>query len=511
MLTEKQSELLRFIHARLQKTGVPPSFDEMKDALDLKSKSGIHRLIMALEERGFIRRLPNRARALEVLRLPEQAAADAVRPKVLTLLNRIWETGAYTVHLCMQDGLWDAPKRDRGRWVGDLDVEGRVLLTAFGDATLLEDTLRRLAEETPAGAHVNGIPSYTALWITSLQTLYQHTGDKAFVESQKPALLRFLARMDEDFGPDNLLKPSKSWGFVDWAPGMYGQTEATRMGTALQFLRGFRAGVELLEALVDASDISRFDLRSKALQRAAAGFLDPATSIMGTSWQLNSLAVLTRRDEDRTTRRDDPVWREVLSHVKQDSPADPAISPYFGAYLLDAMRSLGRVREGIDWVRTYWGGMLAEGATSFWESYDLRWPKGANFALSLQADGTSGYFVSLAHGWSAGPTAWLTENVLGVSGADGYRSVSILPQLSGLAYVRGTVPTPHGPIVVNATPGRVEFDLPAGVQSAYVLTQIVSPERALAYIDGKLMHCTCSGDARGGLVTTPGHHVLELQ
>jgi repressor LexA len=81
MLTEKQSELLRFIHARLQRTGVPPSFDEMKDALDLKSKSGIHRLIMALEERGFIRRLPNRARALEVLRLPEQAADGAKAPR----------------------------------------------------------------------------------------------------------------------------------------------------------------------------------------------------------------------------------------------------------------------------------------------------------------------------------------------------------------------------------------------------------------------------------------------
>lgn len=74
MLTKKQSELLRFINERLKETGVPPSFDEMKDALDLRSKSGIHRLIMALEERGFIRRLPNRARALEVLRLPESAS-----------------------------------------------------------------------------------------------------------------------------------------------------------------------------------------------------------------------------------------------------------------------------------------------------------------------------------------------------------------------------------------------------------------------------------------------------
>ncbi len=79
MLTEKQSELLRFIHTRLQSNGVPPSFDEMKVALDLKSKSGIHRLIMALEERGFIRRLPNRARALEVLRLPEQTALKEPR------------------------------------------------------------------------------------------------------------------------------------------------------------------------------------------------------------------------------------------------------------------------------------------------------------------------------------------------------------------------------------------------------------------------------------------------
>jgi len=71
MLTRKQFELLRFINERLKESGVPPSFDEMKDALDLRSKSGIHRLITALEERGFIRRLPNRARAIEVIKLPD--------------------------------------------------------------------------------------------------------------------------------------------------------------------------------------------------------------------------------------------------------------------------------------------------------------------------------------------------------------------------------------------------------------------------------------------------------
>jgi repressor LexA len=78
MLTRKQHELLLFIHERLRESGIPPSFDEMKDALDLASKSGIHRLITALEERGFIRRLPNRARALEVIKLPDSLSQSPV-------------------------------------------------------------------------------------------------------------------------------------------------------------------------------------------------------------------------------------------------------------------------------------------------------------------------------------------------------------------------------------------------------------------------------------------------
>jgi repressor LexA len=81
MLTSKQHELLRFIHERLESSGISPSFEEMKDALDLKSKSGVHRLIGALEERGFIRRLANRARALEVLKVPEGGGSRAVGGK----------------------------------------------------------------------------------------------------------------------------------------------------------------------------------------------------------------------------------------------------------------------------------------------------------------------------------------------------------------------------------------------------------------------------------------------
>ncbi|MBL3569091.1 transcriptional repressor LexA [Rhodovulum sp. BSW8] len=83
MLTRKQLDLLEFIHKRMQRDGVPPSFDEMKEALDLRSKSGIHRLITALEERGFIRRLAHRARAIEIVKLPEALEARGFRPVVI--------------------------------------------------------------------------------------------------------------------------------------------------------------------------------------------------------------------------------------------------------------------------------------------------------------------------------------------------------------------------------------------------------------------------------------------
>jgi alpha-L-rhamnosidase len=448
---------------------------------------------------------------IQFLRGPAQSALKSIRlegiyypvPHTGTfessdpLLNRIWETGAYTAHLCMQDGLWDAPKRDRGRWVGDIDVEGRVLETAFGDPTLIEDTLRRLAESTPSTAHVNGISSYTALWLTSLQTLYQHTGDVAFVRSQHAAILQLLARLDRDLGPDNLLLPNaKGWNFVDWSPGLYAQTPNARIGTELQYLRGDLAGVYLLQTLGDGQAASKYTTRAFALKAALQKLFDPATQTLGPTWQLNTLAVLTHLPATEN------IWPTVLAHLKQDAPTDQVISPYFGTYLLDAFSELGHQAEALAWIRAYWGGMIAQGATSFWESYDLRWPKGPNFALSLQADGTSGFFVSLAHGWSSGPTAWLTENILGVTPlTPGYDTVAA-PHLLGLTFARGSVPTPHGPISISIDANQgILLDLPRGVTSAAV-TPIPHPGTTL-YLDGTPIQ----GDTIQ--ITHPGHHTLQ--
>ncbi len=207
------------------------------------------------------------------------------------LLNRIWEVGAYTAHLCMQDGIWDAAKRDRGRWAGDLDVEGRVISTVFGDRPLTEETLRGLVP--PRGTHVNGIPSYSALWITSLDNLYQHSGDKTFLVSQRQALLDILAAMDASLNADGLFENAKhQWLFVDWAPGLYAYTQESRTGTQFQYIRGYRAAATLLRAMDDDANAKRYDAQATRTLNAIHTLRDANEVTYGNTWQLNALAAL---------------------------------------------------------------------------------------------------------------------------------------------------------------------------------------------------------------------------
>src|SRR6201989_569695 len=128
MLTRKQHELLMFIHERIKETGVSPSFDEMKEALDLASKSGIHRLITALEERGFLHRLPHRARALEVVKLPQQATTTAPPQRGQAFRPQLTEREKQTA-----PGLTGArmsPAND----VRDLAVPGRIAAGTLSEA-----------------------------------------------------------------------------------------------------------------------------------------------------------------------------------------------------------------------------------------------------------------------------------------------------------------------------------------------------------------------------------------
>jgi repressor LexA len=163
MLTRKQYELLMFIHERVRETGIPPSFDEMKDALDLKSKSGIHRLITALEERGFLRRMEKRARALEVLKLPDNMA-ETLRPATTRSQAQRSATGRHgRPDIRMADARSSAPRRgygDGGETAVNVPLVGRI---AAGTPI---EALQNKMSDVPVPGGMLGRGSHYALEVT---------------------------------------------------------------------------------------------------------------------------------------------------------------------------------------------------------------------------------------------------------------------------------------------------------------------------------------------------------
>jgi alpha-L-rhamnosidase len=384
------------------------------------------------------------------------------------LLNRIWETGVYTSHLCMQDDIWDAPKRDRGRWMGDTDVSGRVIDAVFADHFLVEDTLTRLIGPVPIKGHVNGIPGYSSYWLTELADYLRHEGQTEYVASMHDRIVQLLAFMDQDFdGQNRYINHSKQWLYVDWANDLNGDTPETHKATALEYVRAYRDGAWLLRQIGDTKNAEHWEQRAKEIAQASqqTGWSDGS---FGPRWQTNAMAVLAGvANPDQYAS----IWSNVLANVNKPTYRPDIVSPYYGSYVLDAMAEINHRDAALAWIRTYWGGMIAEGATSFWEAYDPSWPKDDPH-VNLQADNTSGYQTSLAHGWASGPSYWLMEQVLGIqpTGA-GFAQTTIRPDLVDLTWARGAEPTPHGLLKVDLSHTHAEhslhlvIDLPAGIEA----------------------------------------------
>jgi hypothetical protein len=427
-------------------------------------------------------------------------------------LNHIWEVGAYTAHLCMQDSIWDAPKRDRGRWMGDLDVSGRVIETAFDDRFLMEDTIRRL-NDFPTGAQkdVNGIPGYSAMWVMGLADYYRHSGAKDFLLAEKAALIALLARMRNDLDADGLFSAKGgAWPFVDWSRDLVGPTAEAIRGTDLEYYRAFAEGAYLLRETGSTAEAEMSEQTAARMRETASKHLvDPATGTFGDRWQINAMAIYSGL---ATEQQKKAIRERIFSRIDVGNLPDDDVSPYYGSYVLDAMAQVGDRAGALTFMREWWGGMLNEGATSFWEGYDPRWPK-ENFHANLKADGAQGYFVSLAHGWSAGPTAWLTEQLLGIQPlAAGFDKLLLRPDLPGLTYIRGTEATPHGIIRVDARRDSgltVTFDLPSGIEAMVSLP--VSSVNANVTVDGVPMDSSFAEEQTRRVFTLShgGHYVLH--
>lgn len=428
------------------------------------------------------------------------------------MLNRIWEVGAYTTHLCMQDGVWDASKRDRGRWMGDTDIIGRVVADVFDDRYLMEDTLDRLLGPAPVKQHVNGIPGYSAFWFTGVTDYYRHTGAKEFLAREHDRMLQLLSFVDTEFDASGIYaNTSKVWLYVDWSPDLNGDTPETRRATTLEYYRAYHEAAWLLHELGDETNSIKYAARAATIRETANKLLvDPTTGTYGDRWQTNAAAVFGGVADPSQYPK---IWDHVFStvgHVKYNAYI---ISPYYNYYVIGAMARTGHRREALDWIRQYWGGMLTEGATSFWEGYDPSWYK-EDFHSSLQADNRSGYFVSLAHGWSTGPTAWMMEELLGIqpTGA-GFSTIDIRPDLAGLDWVKGSEPTPRGLVSVEAhrlgDNTSIQLDLPART-TARVSVPVISAT-AKVLVNGRPFSSESSENNTRAIVTlsTAGHYELR--
>jgi hypothetical protein len=430
------------------------------------------------------------------------------------LLTKIWYTGAYTSHLCMQEDIWDAPKRDRARWVGDLHVSGEVIEDAFLDKFLMEQTMTRLRNDAQGGKpdtelpndHVNNIPGYSAAWIGVLDEIYLHTGDIAYIRSQHNLLIGELEYMRQDLDANNLFANTHGkWPFVDWSPDFNGDSPQARAATQMFYVYAFKTASYLLREIGDSENADKYAQVARDMTAAAQrSLLSTDTNTFGLRRQENAMAIYSGV---ATPEQDVAIYKSVLN-LSSDSWNTMA-SPYYNNYVIYAMSQIGHTDDAVKFIRSYWGGMIAEGATTFWEAYDLSWPKD-DFHSHLQADNGTGYFVSLCHGWSSGCTAFLTDRVLGVrSTGGGFKTAMIAPDLGDLKWAVGDVPTPNGKIHVRVdkidSAEIIALALPAKIAAT------IAGKGTKITINGKAAHVAQAGDKAFVTVSSPGNYRIVVR
>lgn len=376
-------------------------------------------------------------------------------------LNDIWQTGAYTTHLCMQDCIWDGIKRDRLVWMGDMHPEAIVAAMVFGKADVLEASLDLMRDSTPMPAHMNGIGSYSLWWIITHRDWFKLHGSKEYLEAQRDYMKKLLRLvMDTMCGKDGVeCMPGRR--FLDWPSN--DDKGALHAGLQALLVIALDAGSEV------CNELGEKELASECSK--TANLMRTKESSTVKSKQVSALQVLAGM------RKADDINKLVLSQ-------DPfrGISTFYGYYVLQARAAAGDYQGAIDLISKYWGGMLDLGATSFWEHFELDWMENAGRIDEIPEAGKrdvhkdcgaycfTGLRHSFCHGWASGPTAWLSEHVLGIKILKpGASEVKIEPHLGNLEWASGRFPTPYGNIEVKHTrkaDGSIQSEVkaPAGVK-----------------------------------------------
>ena len=430
------------------------------------------------------------------------------------LLTKIWYTGAYTAHLCMQEQIWDAPKRDRLMWMGDLQVSGQVINNVFLDRPLMELTMRDLRAQAqgvrPPTAlpisyinptHFGSIPGYSNAWFCGLADFYRHTGAIGYIRSQHQLMLSMLKYIKQGFNRKNIfVNKNHGWCFVDWAYHLgMGNAPQAIIATDLDTCWAVRRAVFLLNAIGDTANAQKYARWDRQITLAARKNLaDPKTHTFTNLRQVNAMAVISHVADARQRAA---IYARILG---PDCPSwQQTVTPYYNNFVMFSLARLGHFNQALNFIRFFWGGMIRRGATTFWEEYNPAWPI-KDFHKAAH------YNTSLCHGWSAGVTSWLTECVLGVQPrTGGFARVSIVPHLGGLKWASGRVPTPRGNIVLHvdrtrSTTESLTLTLPPGVGA------LVGVVGRSVTVNGTVVRPVRRGDRRCYITLSNGgrYHIL---
>ncbi|MFP5080526.1 alpha-L-rhamnosidase [Pedobacter sp. JCM 36344] len=370
-----------------------------------------------------------------------------------TLLNKIWQTGAYTVHLNMQDYLWDGVKRDRLVWVGDMHPEVTTINAVFGYNEVVAKSLDLSRDITPLPQWMNGISAYSMWWIIIHRDLYKNNGNLAYLKEQKDYMVKLLDLLVTKIGDDNT--ENLEGKFLDWPSSE--NKPAIHAGLQALMVMSLNAGAEMCVVLKEDAAAAKY---RAAVERLKKNIPDINGSKQAAA--LYSLAGL--------------MSNESANKVLLDGRAKN-FSTFYGYYMLQAMAKGGNYQQAMDVIRTYWGAMLKLGATTFWEDFNMDWLPNAAGIDQLVPAGMKdihgdfgaycyiGFRHSLAHGWASGPTPWLTEHVLGISVVEaGGKAIRVVPHLGDLKFAEGAFPTKYGIVRVKHTKlanGKVQSDITA--------------------------------------------------
>lgn len=354
-------------------------------------------------------------------------------------LNDIWMTGAYTVHLNMQEYIWDGIKRDRLIWLGDMHPETSTISYVFGEDESVYSSLDLAVKQYPLPNYFNGMSAYSMWYLIMQYDWYMHFGNIDFVRKHGDYIKGLVDLVDTKVdaeGNDEL----GGGRFLDWpsSPNEKGVHS------------GYRALI--VWAMNDAAKLCR---------------------ILGDEPQAKKAEAIVARLNKKIMPSNNLKQAEglmAIAGLKSAEDAAKAIleggpkgfSTFYGYYMLQALAMDGKYAEALDIISKFWGGMLDLGATTFWEDFNLDWVDNVGRIDEFVPAGKKdihgdfgaycypGFRHSFCHGWASGPTAWMSQHVLGIEPLEpGCRKVSVKPHLGNLEWAEGTCPTPMGNIYVK--------------------------------------------------------------